>query len=719
MGTRKPFVSRLSLPLTLLLVASLACALPGQATKTTPAAGQPSSPSTAATTLPVTPGAVQTVDLSTATPTTPPAPPADAMDVLQQNTQSARWTEGQGLLMLMQYAAGEKTAADVFGGQPVTLIEVTGLLSKTQVFLAKNPNAPEALELQRLMGKLSPSSDAIMKYAAPEGSASLPEAHALVDFKHSAPSKDDACNKLWADGFPAPAPGQPPLICVLYKTFQVLGKTYRIFYPKGFTGSAANLTNLTWSQDAMTQSAQTYHSLDGKTLPNTDLIYGVLPDGTSLAEARVVNGACQAHVYPVIALSSEAEFKQTLAHEIFHCYQVLFLPEPTEPNFDQQKWWVEGSADFFSNVVYPTYNVEWTLSNRFDADSVKDGLFDMSYQNTFFFQFMATKLGNLGVLKVLEGLPASGSVSDYAAALNKAIPNFPKFFDDYARAYLDGTIQDTGGGNIPFSPLPGDQVSFAGDGTQPLVTKPFVITRYQLVYSKGIFTQSEATSGTGTDEARPGGGPGAWDKLPGEVKANCGDLKLLFLMTSVTPASAYQTTITYTHQDLPPGTECDACLVGNWRMESDSYNNYLAAVLKPPSVQGLAVADLTASFDAGGVLTANYNNVTESFTVHQTDANGKDLATQMELLFTGAITSQYTTKSGIINIANSNTQIQVSFKMNGQDMGSNGIDPSTMGSYFGFAPTDQYTCTGSTLSVTPLLTGMTVPPLLFNRIPHP
>ena len=37
MGTRKPFVSRLSLPLTLLLVASLACALPGQATKTTPA----------------------------------------------------------------------------------------------------------------------------------------------------------------------------------------------------------------------------------------------------------------------------------------------------------------------------------------------------------------------------------------------------------------------------------------------------------------------------------------------------------------------------------------------------------------------------------------------------------------------------------------------------------------------------------------------------------
>ena len=45
---------------------------------------------------------------------------------------------------------------------------------------------------------------------------------ALADFKLSSPEDDEACNQLWAAGFPPPAPGQPPLICVLYKTFHVL-----------------------------------------------------------------------------------------------------------------------------------------------------------------------------------------------------------------------------------------------------------------------------------------------------------------------------------------------------------------------------------------------------------------------------------------------------------------------------------------------------------------
>ena len=54
--------------------------------------------------------------------------------------------------------------------------------------------------------------------------------------------------------------------------------------------------------------------------------------------------------------------QQTIAHEMFHCYQYTNLRPQTInlPNAIND-WWVEGTAEFFGATVYPTNNDEFHL----------------------------------------------------------------------------------------------------------------------------------------------------------------------------------------------------------------------------------------------------------------------------------------------------------------------------------------------------------------------
>jgi hypothetical protein len=58
-------------------------------------------------------------------------------------------------------------------------------------------------------------------------------------------------------------------------------------------------------------------------------------------------------------------FMQTIAHEMFHCYQVWNFPEQADDAWSVQDWWGEGTANYFSNVVWPKVNARVDLAGQF------------------------------------------------------------------------------------------------------------------------------------------------------------------------------------------------------------------------------------------------------------------------------------------------------------------------------------------------------------------
>jgi hypothetical protein len=704
---------RISLSLCLLLLAAMACSIPGLAS--TPAAVTPTVQAVSIST-----DLTATVRAPGATPTlaAPPEPPAYGMDLFQKNIESKKWTEGQGLVLMMEYTTGQKTAGEVFGDQAVQDTEATELAASVDAYLAQHPDAPETAQLTQLMAILRPDPENLEKYAAPDKSAMIPGDIVPVSFKQPAPafapSGDEDCGKLWAGGFPTPQPGGTPPVCLLYKTFQVLGKTYRIFYPKDLSGSAATPANIEWATEALTLAAQTYKTIGGNTVPGTDLVYGVMPSITAAAMASLsADGKCHIYAYPKIGALSEAWFRQVIAHESFHCYQASFMKKAYSAPHDLKKWWSEGSAEYFSNLVYPLANEEYSHIPSLDSLSNTTAIFDMSYQNAFFFLFMAGKTGGpAGVLNILEGFPASGARDDYAAALAKKIPDFQVFFQEFGHAYLDATLQDTGGGAVPFNPKTGNLVTVQGSGSLPLAANPFMLTRYALNYSNGVINQTINSTGKGLGDARLRSTPGAWEALPAEVIAKCAEQDYIYLVTTVTPGAPYISTINFTTD--PKDTECDKCLFGKWNLDSASFSNYMTAAL-PSTLKGVVgSANLTLTFTKDGSMDVNYDPLEVEFTVEQPDVNNKTMETTIDLNISGFSSADFSTQAGVIYLSNSHPNLQIDTMLNGQKIDSSALDASKIGVWNAFAPVDQYTCSGDALSLTPKLDKV-VPALLFTR----
>jgi hypothetical protein len=99
------------------------------------------------------------------------------------------------------------------------------------------------------------------------------------------------------------------------------------------------------------------------------------------------------------------KYKQVVAHELFHCVQDYSFPN-TKP-YGTHSWWMEGSADYFSNLVYPQADLEWEFLNLFDSKSPNVSILDMTYENFVFFQFMGNKYSPEVLVDILMRVSAA------------------------------------------------------------------------------------------------------------------------------------------------------------------------------------------------------------------------------------------------------------------------------------------------------------------------
>jgi hypothetical protein len=67
------------------------------------------------------------------------------------------------------------------------------------------------------------------------------------------------------------------------------------------------------------------------------------------------------------APQAESDVQATLAHEVFHCYQARHFADQLA-RVPEASWWVESTAEFVAETVYPCNRSALWHSERFVAD---------------------------------------------------------------------------------------------------------------------------------------------------------------------------------------------------------------------------------------------------------------------------------------------------------------------------------------------------------------
>jgi hypothetical protein len=202
---------------------------------------------------------------------------------------------------------------------------------------------------------------------------------------------------------------------------------------------------------------------------------------------------CQIKLYQrwtTESTTNEARVLQALAHEIYHCVQGLSgLGNSLDP-----EWVHDGSANYFSNLVFPDSNAEWP-DKKHSGHAYKPALpiyahygLD-AYTTSIFFQSLEDKVDRESLHKFVMSTPGGSRGLEERNRLS-GLADFTDEFFHFARKFALGKIQDTNKAYIPIkdiSPLPASiKVDKAGTtGTVMLTTTPFTISVFKVTVNAG------------------------------------------------------------------------------------------------------------------------------------------------------------------------------------------------------------------------------------------
>lgn len=537
--------------------------------------------------------------------------------------------------------------------------------------------------------------------------AHQPESHRLVLPDAGPPVDAFDCGSLWSTGFPRTGTGLS--YCLDYADEGISGNNYRVVYPAEWSATAGwGTPYLESAVQAIRDSIAVYSGLG--TVGSVTVVFALeQADGaaTSGADEALVepysDEPCAVVLYPLGGLSGPDDFKQIVAHELFHCFQDWNFVEGAGFEYATDGWWLDGSADYFSNVVYPTTNAEWQWIADFDAQSETSPITQFSYAASFFFQYLGNTIGDAQIIDLLATLPVKGSEADHQAAL-RAWSGMDDLFQGFAESYLDGTLMDTSGAAIPFAPTYPPTVSFNASGTLEAKVDPFVVRRRQLSFdpSMSYRISLEETSGDSLHGFRAEGG--TWGLAP--VAVDCGDGRAWYsVFTTVgeegVASSPATVTATVDASDECDEASTDSCLQGNWVVTD--YNAFMQAALATAGATGITFEG------ASGGMAFTFSPTTITYSASDFELRGSASAAgvmvEVAVRISGTATATYeVTEPGtiaIVEVDPGSFTIEAETFVGGGSAGVMPMDPLDW--IFFASPTYGYTCSDATL-------GLTIPP---------
>ena len=578
----------------------------------------------------------------------------DYVGNLRERIDAGDWTLGEGLVDTLAMFAGEKNTADVLVHPDLEEFEGSAIISMAQRYLLEGDDDSSKAEIERLLARLSFTEDQLAAMAAddsedPDATDDTGEADDTGDGDDSAAHRSAAAGLIANQQFPSedcarffentPVPAEGIGQCLESTTFQVSGNTYTIYRPvPGLYQGGWNVGHLTWTEEAirkavpvLKQHGQITGGVVVLSVSNTGThsaetwLHDIVP-GSADGELEAVD-TCRIVLRPNMQKWKGDQFRQAVAHELSHCFEAQTFRAQDPIGNDVDLWWVEGFAEYMSNVVYPHADLEHRGNDKLKAVELTTTIFDRSYRNAIFFQFIANESGGTaGVLSLIRSLPsnssgAAGQESGLARSVSSAL------YQEFVEAMTDGTIADTGNATYPkFESARGPATTNAeGPGLIQAPVKPFGVDRVRIIVPPEK-SAALTLDGEGDHEhaMRAAPAPGSWEALVGQpLEATCEEESEWVLVVGATGDDVtYEVDVAdlvdldECEEDEPEFiTDIDACLVGEWRLDMENYLR--GRVADDPILLGSAKnhrvnGTVTMKLEASGDVTININGYEES-----------------------------------------------------------------------------------------------------------
>ncbi|UOF02670.1 hypothetical protein [Bdellovibrio reynosensis] len=414
------------------------------------------------------------------------------------------------------------------------------------------------------------------------------------------------CKELYVKGhadprFPA------GLDCKLEKKFDVSGVPVHIYqYTKDFPQHPEDL------QFAY-RATQVFHDVYNTIVRVNPELYPRLrftglnfiltdhpPEDTEIAKVQIGHAQegelCPIIVYAANLRKESPDYqKQELAHEIFHCVQDLVWQEKMNVPKAIRSWWSEGTAVWFSNLVYPSNNQEsyWNASYSFDDNLVEQ---KEPYAAYLFFQSVSQSwLGLQGVISLIKDMPISGTSDDQAKAVLDT-PSMNLLWHTFAEEITSSRILDFNGKHIVTSVIgePEEEDIEEGEDVLEWDLAPLTMQVTELkVPAQSITYIENLTESYNNPISFRNSGAGMWGQLfpnwPYAIDTSCKkNTHFVNMLSSYAGQNDSGVPENFKVRIKSQKTECkcidaeqfDPCLYGNYKIDPKSIDNMFRRIFQ-------------------------------------------------------------------------------------------------------------------------------------------
>lgn len=463
------------------------------------------------------------------------------------------------------------------------------------------------------------------------------------------------CPGLWGNGFPDRGRERVAFECTRFSG----NSNYELYFSNNLSmDSSSELLSV--ADEAITRSYSVYGRLGA--MPRVKAVVYHNPSfkdpetgGTTYAEAFLdwyrTSEACPVIIYPAALSFSTDYFKQLLAHELFHCFQELNFQRQSDNGTQNGVgvWWLEGLAQYFSNVVYPRIDLEY--SPMFDAYRPLDTFFNQAYGNVHFFQSLANQSSNEELIRFMGQMPAGASPSQQSALAG--ISGIEVKLHKFAQEIVSATLRDSSGREAPLAPLD-PQATYevpASNDTwrREIPVSPFTISYFKIhLPEKARLTfrlenaEHSKVSIKHQDESE-------WRNLPTEVETPC-DLDETYdlVITNTHPSSALESIVLVIDQEEKQDCPCnvdsrprDECLYGTWDVDMSTVRAFYERMMN--GAGGVTIQEFTGAMEVTFNRDGTGQLTNSNWKVRMEMDSGRNIITMINEIW-GSTTWRYTTQ---------------------------------------------------------------------------
>jgi hypothetical protein len=349
------------------------------------------------------------------------------VDNLLAKERAGEWSRGEGLVATLQLFVGEATAEDVLLNGELEPRSGTGIIEMARDYLEDGEDDGLKAEVERLLD------ERLFDQEELEAMAGLKLA-AMPRGTYARPNLDtQQCNEFFG-GYAVNVEATP---CVLVMTVNAGGMVHNIWRPvDGLFEHPWTEKHYAWAEAAILETVPRYQ--EHGAMPQLNVVFYVTEATGVAAEAAGHKGSqCGIGVHTSMQDYEVMKFKFDLAHEMAHCFQEENFEQP---DYATRRWREEGLADYMPNFVYPTANMEWEHLWELTSSEYNNTLFERSYDNFIWFQFLRNEIGPSGMFDVVRHVGAGDQASQLAS-----YEGMPLIFGKFHRQFADGLIADDPG----------------------------------------------------------------------------------------------------------------------------------------------------------------------------------------------------------------------------------------------------------------------------------